>query len=232
MTTLEKQEIYTKKMFTPKEPISALTHLLGAIASIIALPILLIHATVMQNTTSSLIVYTIYMFSMILLYSASTIYHSLSISFQINYLLKKIDHMMVFVLIAGSYTPIAWLALQGNERMLLLSFIWIFAIVGMAFKFFFVTCPKYVSSIIYTCMGWICIFFVKDIYAAIPTGAFLWLLAGGIIYTIGAIIYAMKPKFLKTHIKGFGNHEVFHCFVLAGSICHFICIYSYMTLIG
>lgn len=75
MTTLEKQEIYTKKMFTPKEPISALTHLLGAIASIIALPILLIHATVMQNTTSSLIVYTIYMFSMILLYSASTIYH-------------------------------------------------------------------------------------------------------------------------------------------------------------
>ena len=209
MTVLQNNTSFMdEKLFTVKEPMSALTHLIGAVCSIFAMPVLLIHASLYHASKLDLIAYMIFMISMILLYSASTVYHSFSISPKVNKALKKIDHMMILFIT-----------------------IWSLAILGMIFKFCFVTCPKWVSSVIYTCMGWTCIFFMKDIINCIPLSGFLWLLAGGILYSIGAIVYAMKLSIFEKPIHGFGNHEIFHCFILAGSLCHFIFMYHYLVLL-
>ena len=233
MTVLPKNNsIYEEKLFTVKDPMSALTHLIGAIASVIAMPILLIHASEYQNDMRSMLSYMVFMLSMILLYSASTVYHSFSISYKVNKILKKIDHMMIFVMIAGSYTPVSLIAVGGFKGKVLCTLVWSIAILGMLFKFCWVTCPKWVSSVIYTLMGWICIFFIKDIYLAVSFNGFMWLLMGGIFYSVGAIIYAMKLSILKKPFYGFGNHEIFHCFVLLGSLCHFIFVYRYLVLLA
>lgn len=232
MTVLQNNTSFMdEKLFTVKEPMSALTHLIGAVCSIFAMPVLLIHASLYHASKLDLIAYMIFMISMILLYSASTVYHSFSISPKVNKALKKIDHMMIFIMIAGSYTPVALIAIGGFKGMLLFITIWSLAILGMIFKFCFVTCPKWVSSVIYTCMGWTCIFFMKDIINCIPLSGFLWLLAGGILYSIGAIVYAMKLSIFEKPIHGFRNHEIFHCFILAGSLCHFIFMYHYLVLL-
>ena len=232
MTVLQNNTSFMdEKLFTVKEPMSALTHLIGAVCSIFAMPVLLIHASLYHATKLDLIAYMIFMISMILLYSASTVYHSFSISPRVNKILKKIDHMMIFIMIAGSYTPVALIAIGGFKGMLLFITIWTLAILGMIFKFCFVTCPKWVSSVIYTCMGWTCIFFMKDIINCITVAGFLWLLAGGILYSVGAVIYAMNLSIFEKPIHGFGNHEIFHCFILAGSLCHFIFMYHYLVLL-
>lgn len=232
MTVLNRPEINESRMFTPKDPISALTHLIGAVCAVFGMPILLIRGSVMGNSLLSLVSYAVFMLSMIILYSASTSYHSFSISEGINRTLKKIDHCSIFLLIAGSYTPVALVVLKGREGMLLLIAVWTAALLGIFFKICWVTCPKWVSSIIYTAMGWICVFFLHDILSSLPEGAFAWLLAGGLFYTIGAVIYALKPDLFENRIRGFGNHELFHCFVLAGSLCHFVFVYQFLTMIG
>ena len=111
---------------------------------------------------------------------------------------------------------------------MLLTMIWIIAIAGIVFKVFWVTCPKWVSSVMYSLMGWLCIMFLPQILSAVSLQAFVWLLAGGIAYTIGAVIYALKPKLLSS--QSFGNHEIFHCFVLLGSLCHYIFVLNYLTM--
>jgi hemolysin III len=224
--------ITDEKLFTVKDPISALTHLIGAVAAIVAMPVLLLKGAAEHNSMGVLISYAVFMFSMILLYSASASYHSFSVNYRVNKILKKMDHMSIFLLIAGSYTPVAAVCLPHHEAAVLLILIWSIAIAGIIFKAFWVTCPKWVSSVIYTAMGWVCIFFIKDIYAGMSLQAFLWLFAGGLMYTIGAVIYALKPALFEYRIKGFGNHELFHCFVLAGSLCHFIMVYHYLTVIA
>lgn len=234
MTTLSrnKQIVNTTRdphHFQPKDPVSAYTHFGGFIASIIAMPFLLVHASNHGATSSSLISFTIFMLSMILLYGASATYHSFNISPKVNMVLKRIDHMSIFALIAGSYTPICVVALRGQrEGLWLLIVVWSMAIAGMIFKLFWVTCPKWVSSIIYTGMGWACLMFMPQIISSLQGGAFAWVLAGGILYTIGAVIYSLKLKIFDR--PGFGNHELFHCFVLAGSICHFIVMYQFIAL--
>lgn len=144
-------------------------------------------------------------------------------------ILKKCDHLSIFLLIAGSYTPVCVIALKGTIGIRLLAFIWTLAVIGMIFKLFWVTCPKWVSSVIYTAMGWACILRIPALYAILGSG-FYWLLAGGILYTVGAVFYALKPKWLSN--PEFGNHEVFHLFVLAGSFCHFIVMFQYLTTLG
>ena len=170
----------------------------------------------------------IFMLSMILLYGASASYHSFHVSNQVDLNLKKIDHSSIFVLIAGSYTPICLTALKDTVGPILLTMIWIIAIAGIVFKLFWVTCPKWVSSVMYSLMGWLCIMFLPQILNAVSVHGFMWLLAGGISYTIGAVIYALKPKLLAS--KSFGNHEIFHCFVLLGSLCHYIFVLNYLTM--
>lgn len=233
MTTIRRTgDIFEKRMFKVKDPISALTHLMGAVAAIIGMPLLLIKASSVNNTPRTLLAFTIFMMSMIMLYSASTVYHSFSVSYKVNLILKKIDHMMIFILIAGTYTPVSMLALPKHVGNILLLSVWSIALIGIIFKAFWVTCPKWVSSVIYTAMGWVCIFFMKDIVAVLTKPAFMWLLAGGLFYTVGAVIYALKPKMVEGRIPGFGNHELFHCFVLAGSLCHYIFMFQYLTLLA
>ena len=135
---------------------------------------------------------------------------------------------MIFVLIAGSYTPVCLIALNGRTGKILLSIVWGIAIVGILFKFFWVYCPKWVSSVLYIGMGWTCVLAFSQILNNLSTAAFGWLLAGGIIYTIGGIIYALKLPIFNARFKNFGSHEIFHLFVMGGSACHFVVMYAYL----
>ena len=170
----------------------------------------------------------IYAASLILLYAASTTYHTFDLSEKQNTILKKIDHMMIFILIAGSYTPICLLVLKGRTGAILLSLVWSIAIVGILIKAFWVFCPKWVSSVLYISMGWTCVLAFTQILNSMSTAAFGWLLAGGIIYTIGGIIYALKLPIFNNRHKNFGSHEIFHLFVMGGSACHFVVMYAYL----
>ena len=145
-------------------------------------------------------------------------------------MLKKIDHLSIFILIAGTYTPVCVIAIDKPFGWIMLAAVWSIALAGIVFKLFYVTCPKWVSSVIYTAMGWVCIFALPQLLKSLTVGAFIWLLAGGILYSLGAVIYALRPKFL-SHPR-FGSHEVFHCFVLAGTFCHFIVVCGFLTRIG
>ena len=137
--------------------------------------------------------------------------------------------MMIFVLIAGSYTPICLIVLGGEQGYTLLTVVWAIAAVGMLIKAFWITCPKWFSSIIYIAMGWVCVFVFGTLWATLPHSAIFWLFAGGVIYTIGGIIYALKLPIVNSKHKGFGSHEVFHLFVMGGSLCHFIFMYLYVA---
>lgn len=133
--------------------------------------------------------------------------------------------MMIFVLIAGSYTPICLLVLYRNIGIPLLILVWGIAIVGIFIKAFWVYCPKWVSSILYIGMGWTCVLAFGQMLNGLSTAEFGWLLAGGIIYTIGGIIYALKLPIFNMKHKNFGSHEIFHLFVMGGSACHFVVMY-------
>lgn len=210
-----------------KEPGSAITHFIGMMMAIFAGVPLLIKAA---SEPSGVYLFSaiIYLVSMILLYAASTMYHTFDISEKVNRCLKKFDHMMISVLIAGTYTPICLLVLDKPLGYFLLLTIWSFALIGIAIKAFWVNCPKWFSSILYIAMGWTCVLAFTQLLDALSPAAFGWLLGGGIVYTIGGIIYALKiPVFDKIH-KHFGTHEVFHLFVMGGSVCHFIVMYVFV----
>lgn len=210
---------------TIREPGSAITHFVGWLMAVIAASPLLIKAQDNSNTLAM----AIFAASMILLYGASATYHSVSVSEKALRIFRKIDHMMIFVLIAGSYTPVCLIVLGGKMGYTLLALVWGIAMIGMTVKALWITCPKWFSSVIYIAMGWICLLVFGTLWNTLPHAAFGWLLAGGIIYTIGGVIYALKlPVFNSIH-KNFGSHEIFHLFVMGGSICHFIFMYRYLA---
>lgn len=208
-----------------KEPGSAITHFIGMLMAIFAAVPLLIKAA-HEPSRIYVISLAVYSASMILLYAASTTYHTFDISAKINTILKKWDHMMISVLIAGSYTPICLLVLKGKTGLILLAIVWSFAIIGILIKAFWVYCPKWVSSILYIGMGWTCVLAFTQILNSMSRTSFIWLLIGGIIYTVGGIIYALKLPIFNSKHKNFGSHEIFHLFVMGGSMCHFIVMYA------
>ncbi|MCB6201275.1 PAQR family membrane homeostasis protein TrhA [Extibacter muris] len=210
-----------------KDPGSAITHFIGMLMAIFAAVPLLIKAA-NEPSKIYIISITVYAFSLILLYAASTIYHTFNKSERVNTILKKIDHMMISILIAGSYTPICLLVLKGKLGVILLSVVWGIAIVGILIKAFWVYCPKWISSVLYIGMGWTCVLAFTQILNSLSPAAFGWLLAGGIIYTIGGVIYALKLPIFNTKHKYFGSHEIFHLFVMGGSVCHFILMYVFI----
>ena len=212
-----------------KDPGSAITHFIAMILSILAAtPLLLKSYRDTGHFTINSLSLAIFIVSMILLYAASTTYHTLDISPKVNRILRKIDHMMIFVLIAGSYTPVCMIILGGRIGYTLLALVWGIAVAGIIVKGLWITCPKWFSSIIYIAMGWTCLPVFARLWTDLPHAAFGWLLAGGIIYTIGGVIYALKlPVFNALH-KYFGSHEIFHLFVMGGSVCHFIFMYHYV----
>ena len=210
-----------------KDPGSAITHFIGMLMAIFAAVPLLIKAA-HEPSRIYVISIAIYAISLILLYAASTTYHTFNKSEKINTILKKIDHMMISVLIAGSYTPICLLVLKGKTGIILLSIVWGIAIVGILIKAFWVYCPKWVSSVLYIGMGWTYVLAFTQLLNSMSPAAFGWLLAGGIIYTVGGVIYALKLPLFNSRHKYFGSHEIFHLFVMGGSACHFIVMYAFV----
>ncbi|MBQ9122541.1 MAG: hemolysin III family protein [Lachnospiraceae bacterium] len=213
---------------TIREPGSALTHYIAMMLSVFASIPLLTKAGITSGPTS-FIAMAIFMTSMILLYGASATYHTVNLTGKALKVFRKIDHMMIFVLIAGSYTPVCLIVLNKDLGLPLLSLVWGIAALGILIKACWITCPKWFSSILYIAMGWVCIPVFGSLWNILPRQAFLWLLVGGIIYTIGGVIYALKLPIFNSKYKFFGSHELFHLFVMAGSICHFIFMYLYVA---
>ena len=224
LTLRELNRLEDKPMFSVRDPISALTHFIGFIAAIAVTPLLMSRVAVTDGNEADLIGAAIYMLSMVLLYGASTSHHSFVLPSRPDRILKKLDHMSIFVLIAGTYTPICLSALPEKTGIPLLIIIWSVAAAGILLKAFCVYCPKYVSSMIYIAMGWLAILKIGTIYTSLGQAGFFWLLLGGVFYTIGGILYALKISFS----RDWGNHEVFHLFVLMGSLCHFIMIFFFV----
>jgi hemolysin III len=221
------KENKVKKSKVVNDPVSALTHFIGLLLVVIGVIPLLIKAG--RNPDPIYIAsFLIYAISLILLYAASSTYHSFGKTKKVRTILKKIDHIMIFVLIAGTYTPICLLVLERPIGLILLIVIWGIALLGGIFKLFWVYCPKWVSSILYIGMGWACIFAFSHLFRALLTGGFVWLLIGGIIYTMGGVLYALKLKVFNNRFKSFGSHEIFHLFVMGGSACHFIVMYFFV----
>lgn len=210
-----------------KDPGSALTHFIGFLmAAFAAVPLIIKAAS--EPSIIYVLSITIYALSLILLYAASTIYHTFDLGLEGNTKLKKFDHMMISILIAGSYTPICLLVLDRPIGLILLSIVWGIAIGGIIIKAFWVYCPRWFSSVLYIAMGWTCVLAFGPIINNMSTGGFGWLLAGGIVYTIGGVIYALKLPIFSKLTENFGNHEIFHLFVMGGSACHFIVMYVFV----
>lgn len=213
---------------TIREPGSALTHFIAMLLALCAAVPLLVRAAV-HSGVKSLTAMTVFMISMVLLYAASTIYHSVNCSGRVLRIFRKMDHMMIFILIAGTYTPVCLLTLPKPSGLMLLAAVWGIALVGIFIKGFWITCPKWFSSVLYIAMGWSCVSVLGQLFSLLPLHAFLWLLAGGLIYTAGGIIYALRLPLFDARHPMFGLHEIFHLFVMAGSLCHFVFMFCYLA---
>lgn len=204
-------------------PWSAITHGVGAVLAAVGTVLLLIRAGQMGDF-SLMALFAVYGLSMFCLYTASTLYHCLRTSVAGRIALRKYDHCSIYLLIAGSYTPLCLTALRGNGGIPLLIAVWTLAGAGMVLTIAKLSIPRWLTSSIYLFMGWLAIFAIVPIYEALPTAGFLWLLAGGLLYTIGGVLYAVKWPGRKN--PRFGCHEIFHVFILLGSLCHFVLMYQ------
>jgi len=208
-----------------KDPVSALTHFAGAVLSMAAVVALITKAAGTGNWLY-ILSFSIFGLSLVALYTASTVYHIIDKPEAMRKIARRIDHMMIFVLIAGTYTPICLIALNGPLGYGLFALIWGVAISGIVMKALWMNAPRWLTSGLYILMGWMVVLAMHPIIAALSPEGFQWLLAGGIIYTIGGIIYALKWPFKNN--KWFGFHELFHIFVLGGSFCHFVLVVAYV----
>ena len=179
--------------FKLKDPGSAITHGIAFLLAAVGAAPLLIRSSEWSDHIH-IVALGVFILTMMLLYAASTLYHSVDSTAKVNRRLKKLDHMMIFVMIAGSYTPVCLIVLHNN--------------IGM---------------------GWLCVLAFMPIIHALPKAGFGWLLAGGIIYTIGGVIYALKLPIFNAKHKNFGSHEIFHVFIMLGSACHFIVMYCFVA---
>ncbi len=201
-----------------EEKLNIITHGIGLILSIIALVLLINHASEM-GTARHIVSFTIFGTSLILLYAASTFYHYFQHP-DIRRKLNILDHAAIYVLIAGTYTPFTLVTLKGPKGWTIFGITWGIAIIGVFFKLFYTGRYDKISTIAYVVMGWIIIFAIKPLMAHLPLNGLYWLLAGGVFYTVGAVLYSIKKLRF--------NHAIFHVFVLLGSFSHFMSIYYYV----
>lgn len=209
-----------------REPINGFTHLGGAILSFVGLLALVIKTSLTSASTVDITAVIVFGISLILLYSASATYHMVIASEKVISFLRKIDHSMIFILIAGSYTPYCLIALNGTKGWTLFLVIAAIAICGVLFKMIWFNCPRWISTSIYVGMGWMSLIMIKPLYESMPVEGVLLLVLGGIFYTIGAVIYGVKPKALD--FKHLGYHEIFHIFILLGTLCHFLSVFKFV----
>ncbi|MEQ6390027.1 hemolysin III family protein [Bacillaceae bacterium S4-13-58] len=208
-----------------REPINGLTHLAGAIFSYFALLAMVIKSSPSHSTIGILSV-ILFGTSLILLYAASATYHMVIAKDHVLAFLRKIDHSMIFVLIAGTYAPFCLITLNGTIGWILFSVINVVAILGVIFKLVWFHSPRWLSTGLYIAMGWMVIVVISPLSSLLDSNGLLLLIIGGVLYTIGGIIYGAKPKFLET--KHLGFHEIFHIFILLGSLAHFSSVYFYV----
>ena len=209
-----------------REPVSCLTHMFGIFLGTWGTILLLVSASHYNNKVIT-ISYLVFGITLILLYTFSTVYHGINVSPDVVRIFRKIDHMMIFIFIAGTYTPIFLISLNSKLGNSLLILIWLIAILGILFKVFWFNAPRWLYTLLYIGMGWIAIFTINPLREVLPNKAIFDLFAGGITYTIGAVIYATKwPNFKN---KYFGFHEIFHIFILGGSLFHFCMIYNFVV---
>ena len=202
-----------------REPVNGLTHFFAAISAAIGLAVMLFFG---HDSLGKIISLTIYGVSLILMFSASATYHMVKAQPAVILRLRKLDHSAIYLLIAGTYTPICLYFFQGFWQWGLLSIVWVLALIGIIVKLFVIRASRWFTAGVYLVMGWLSIFAIREMVTRMPAGALIWLLAGGIFFTIGAIFYIIKkPNFFP---GVFGFHEVWHIFVILGCVCHFVVI--------
>jgi len=208
-----------------REPINVLTHLLGAILSLAGL-VFLIFKSVGVGSIAHIVSALVFGLSLILLYSASSIYHWVTSSTKTIRVLRKIDHCMIYILIAGTYTPVCLITLKGKLGIGLFIAIWSLTILGIILKLVWFDAPRWLYTGFYLLLGWLAVFFIYPISQALPGQGVFLLVLGGLLYSAGSVFYALKPKRMK--LWKFGFHEIFHLFILAGSITHYLFVYRYV----
>lgn len=202
-----------------REPVNSLTHWAGAILALAGLIVLLI---VGWSTPAKIISLLIYGLSLIAMFSASATYHMVHAKEKVLLILRKLDHSAIYLLIAGTYTPFCVNAFDGFWKWGMLSIIWTLAIVGIIIKVFYIKAPRWLNAGIYVVMGWLCVGAAGQMLAVLPAWVFGWLLAGGVIYTLGAVVYI--TKWFNFWPGVFGFHEVWHIFVLLAALAHFVAV--------
>ncbi len=226
---MQKQDTYYRFYFFTKlrEPISALTHAAGLAAALGGLPFLLALAQDRPAWLAALLVYGV---SLCLLFLASTVYHAVSAGPEMIQILRKLDHSAIYLLIAGTYTPFCVIAFTGFWQTGFLALIWGLALAGIAAKAFIIHSPRWLTAGIYVVMGWLSVFAAREMLAVLPGNAIAWLLAGGLAYTLGALVYSTKKMDFFPGVFGF--HEVWHLFVLLGAAAHFIAVLQLMQFVS
>lgn len=208
-----------------KEPINGLTHLIGALFSIAGL-VLLVYFAAIKGTVWHVVSFSIFGASLILLYTSSTLYHWLPLSERGTKIFRRIDHIMIFILIAGTYTPVCLVSLRGGWGWSLFGVVWGIAVAGIVLKMFWLQAPRWLYILVYVFMGWLAIIALLPLIRSIPLDGLGWLLIGGIFYSVGALIYGLKRPNI---IPGwFGFHEIFHILTMAGSFSHFWLMFKYV----
>ena len=204
--------------FQPREPVNAITHGLGVPMAVIFTLVMVIFAV-----RSGVVWWPFAIFgaSMTLVYTASSLYHGLNVTARTLEGLRRFDHSAIFVMIAGTFTPVAWAGLPDPLRTIMLVVVWGYALVGVLLKSF-VHLPEWLSITLYVLMGWFAAPLLPQFLASLPAPAIAALVVGGVSYTIGVVFYASKRR--HAWLWGFGPHEVWHLFVLGGSIAHFVMV--------
>lgn len=208
-----------------REPVNALTHLIGAAISVVLTILMYIKVFLIGATPRLLISVTAFGFGLIALYSTSGFYHSINVSEEKLRFWKKMDHTMIFVLIAGTYTPFCLLGIAPSLGDPLILAIWSIAVIGSLMMIFWIDMPRWLNTLLYILMGWAGLACIVPFYFSLPRPCFWLVVIGGIFYSIGAVIYGVKKPNIS---KNFGFHELFHIFCLLGSACHFIAVYNYL----
>jgi hemolysin III len=207
-----------------RDPISGLSHLAAAAAALVGLGWLLYLGRDNPGKEAALLIYGI---SLVAMFSASATYHLVKAGPEIILRLRKMDHSAIFLLIAGTYTPICLYFFTGFFQWGLPAIVWTMAIIGVSIKIFMIKAPRWVTAGIYLIMGWLCIMAVGQMVTTMPVGAIAWLIAGGLFYSGGAVVYiTKKPDFIP---NVFGFHELWHIFVILGALAHFILIAGYIA---
>jgi len=208
-----------------KEPVNSLTHMLGAVLSLAGLAVLLVLS---WGDPWKVVSFAVYGASGVLLYTASSLLHSINASERTEHALRRLDHAAIFVFIAGCYMPLALIGLRPDYPVwawVLFGGTWALAAAGVTFKVFWFRAPRWLSTALYLLMGWIALAAVYPLIMVLPPGALLWLMGCGLFYTVGAVFYALRWPLIRPGV--FGYHELWHLFVLAGSACHFVLMVVY-----